>query len=125
MNVGYLGAYLLGDICDHTLEELDVDGDTDLSGRLGLTETAGLDLVIAADDGKRGVMAQSLEVLCNLGNYVVEHSLVGHNEGASKGEVEEYDQTELVTDIEEVIVGIVAAAPDADSVEVGKDASLK
>ena len=125
MNVGYLGTYLLGDICDHALEDLDVDGDADLSGRLGLTETAGLDLVIAAYDSKRGVMAQSLKVLCNLGDYVVEHSLVGHNEGASKGEVEEYDKTELVTDIEEIVVGIVAAAPYADSVEVSEYASFK
>ena len=71
------------------------------------------------------MVTESFKILSYLGHYVVEHSLIGHKEGTSKGEVEEYDKTELVTDIEEVIVGIVAAAPDADGVEVSEHASLE
>ena len=125
MYIRNLGANLLDDIGDDALEELDVYGNAKLLRCLGCAARARLDLVIAADDSKAGVVTESFKILSYLGHYVVEHSLIGHKEGASKGEVEEYDKTELVTDIEEVIVRIVAAAPDTDSVEVSEYASLE
>ena len=89
------------------------------------TGTAGLDLVVAADDGKAGVVADSLKILTNLAHNVLKHTLVGHYIGTCEREVEEYYKSELVADVEEVIIGIVTAAPYSDSVEVSKCASLK
>ena len=125
MDIRDLGAYFLFNIGNDALEELYVNGDTDLVYLGCRAGAARLDLVVAADDSKASVMAYSLKILANLDDDVVKHTLVGKNVGTSEGEVEEYYKTELVADIEEIVVGIVAAAPYSDSVEVGEGASLK
>ena len=125
VDIGDLGAYILCDVRNNTLEELDVNGYAKLL-HLGLCAAcARLDLVVTADDSKAGMVTESFKVLSHLGNDVIKHLLIGHNERTCKSEVEEYDKTELVTNIEEVVVGIIAATPYSYSIEVSEYASLK
>ena len=68
---------------------------------------------------------EAYEVLSAFVKFIGDDLLIGHNERTCKSEVEEYYKTELVTNIEEVVVGIIAATPYSYSVEVSEYASLK
>ena len=125
VDIGKLGTNLASDIRYNALKELDVNGNTDLVDLGRGAGTARLYLVVTADDSKTSVVAYSLQVLSNLDYDVVKHTLVGENVGTCEGEVEEYYKTKLVADVEEIIVGIISAAPYSDSVEVSECASLK
>ena len=125
MDIRNLGANLSCDIRNNALEQLDVYGYTYLAHLRTGTGTAGLYFVVTAYYSKTCMVAYSLKVLTNLYNDVIKHTLVGHYVRTSKREIEEYYKTKLVANIEEVVVGIVAASPYSDSIEVGERASFE
>ena len=77
-----------------------------------------LDLVIAADQPDTGVMADATRILLDLGKHAVKQLLVGIIHRASKHKITKNHKPQLVAYIKEPIVGIKAAAPQANGVEV-------
>ena len=70
-------------------------------------------------------MANSLKILSYLDLDIRKHLVIGLHRAASEHHIHKYDDTHLVAGIEEISVGVVPTAPNADSVEVCVLASLK
>ena len=115
---------MLADLGQENFVEVDVIV-ADVLGVLGTgVEDHVLHLVVAAEDGQRRMVVQAVEVVDGLGGELLLHLVGEPDVGAGHHEVLPDHDALLIAEVVELVLGIVAAAPDAERIEVGIDGPL-
>ena len=119
-----VGSIPLADLRQEDLVEVDVVV-THMLGVLGTgVDDHVLHLVVAAEDGKGRMMVQAVQVVDGLGGEFLPHLVGEPDVGAGHHEVLPDHDALLVAEVVELVLGVVAAAPDAERIEIGVDGPL-